>query len=88
MNGRSRSHSVKPYVARVEVGVVRHRVAAERVQVRDEMAAHAVGVDELQDARLLLDGLEAAAAGRERRRRSFSQRIGRCGTFRSEKIRS
>ena len=54
---------------RVEVGVVRHRVAAERVQVRHEVAAHAVRVDELQDARLLLDGLEAPAARGERRRR-------------------
>src|SRR5450756_246142 len=49
--------------------MVRHRVAAERVQVRHEMAAHAVCVDELQDACLLLHGLQAAAGGRERRRR-------------------
>src|SRR5664280_2751379 len=49
--------------------MVRHRVAAERIQVRHEVAAHAIRVDELQDARLLLHGLEAAAGRRERRRR-------------------
>ena len=59
MNSRSRSHSVRPYVGGVEVPVRRAR-GVERVEVGDEVAAHPVVVDELEDLRLLVDLLAAA----------------------------
>ncbi len=45
----------EPVRFQVELGMAVHRHHAERVHVRDQVAAHAVGVDELQHARLFLD---------------------------------
>jgi hypothetical protein len=49
---------------RVEVAV-RRAHAVERVEVRDQVAAHAVVVDQLQDLGLLLDLLAAAGSAEE-----------------------
>ena len=72
----------------VQVRVRRAR-GVEGIEVGHQVAAHAVGVDELQDARLLLDLLVAARGPEEARgrRRSPSARAG-AGRFRSSKIRS
>ena len=61
----------------VELGVRVRLAPAERVEVRDEVAAHAVHVDELVDVH---DLLELARRDRRARLRSGLQRAGSYGT--------
>ena len=74
---------------RVEVAVGR-AVTVEGVEVGHEVAADAVGVDQLEDLGLLLDLLATAAGSAQEGRAavSISQRTGRWGSPRSPKSRS
>ena len=57
LNTRSRSHSVSPWVSDVEVGVAAEPglVQSQRVDVGHQVAAVAVGRDQFDDARVLVD---------------------------------
>ena len=53
-NSRSRSHNVSAVIDDVEVGMLAH-LELERVGVGHQVAAHAVGVDQLDDPSRLAD---------------------------------
>jgi hypothetical protein len=72
---------------RVELGMV-GGLAAQRIEIGDQVAAHAVGVDELEHAGFLGDLGGAAAGSGQHHVRSGSQRTGWWGIFRCAKISS
>ena len=73
----------------VEFGMVAG-LGAERIEIGDQVAAHAVGVDHLHDRRFLGDfgGARAAVMPGSSGLRSVSQCTGWCGMRRSAKISS
>jgi hypothetical protein len=73
---------------RVELGVVAG-LGAQRVEIGDQVAAHAVGVDHLHDPGFLGDlGVRAAFMPGSAGLRSVSQRTGWCGMRRWAKTSS